>query len=308
MQTPRELDSKTQQTIFEKVKQLHADGLGYKRIIRTVKIEDQIQLSKGTLSYWFSNDVKIVGGQNHFHAVPSPELAYLIGVVFGDGCLSFYKPKQEYAFVLDAKDKDFVENFADCTAKLLGKERPFYVSRGADGHYSTKAHSKRMYYFLKSFKEDFEKAKPFIEAFPADFIRGLADSEGCPSICATKKLSMDVIVAYSANEKLLQYTAELLSSRLGIHTFLRKNKTAGMQDSTIEGRLITRTKDLFELKVASKDTKNFCSLIGFTIKRKKQKINDFFFLSENYRHNASTKWKELYEKIGKQRVKKQITR
>lgn len=189
-------------------------GLGYKRIIKKIKAEDNVHLALGTLSYWFNNNVKMIGGENYFEAKPSPELSYLLGVVFGDGSAGLYKKKQDYFLSLQVKDKDFAEKFSECGAKVLKKEKAFALVLGKDKNfstkYSTRIRSKQLYYFVKDVKNNFEKAKPFIEEFPAEFVRGLADSEGTACVSLGKKFTLSINVAVSTNVLLLKYVNELV--------------------------------------------------------------------------------------------------
>ncbi|GEM_PF-1150658 len=305
MKTFSQLEHPQQLAIFSKVFELNKQGLGYKRIIKKLIAEDEVRLSKGTLSYWFNHDVKMIGGENAFEAKPSPELSYILGVLFGDGSVFLNKKKQDYFLSLSVKDKDFAEKFSGCGAKILNKEKTFAAVKEKPRHfsamYTTRIRSKQLYNFVKAVKEDFEKAKPFIEEFSAEFVRGLADSEGTACVSVGKTLSLSICVAVSTNSALLEYVKNLLLQKYALNTLLRKNKTAGMKDSVINGRIITRTKDLFALNVSRNSNKlKYGELIGFGINRKQTKINDFKFLKETYANSELvTQWKKMYTKVGR---------
>ena len=181
-----DLSSEHQLMIYKRVFALSKQGLGYKRTLNLIRAENNVKIALGTLSYWFNNDVKILGGENWFKAEPSRELSYILGVMFGDGCISFNKSKQDYQLKLESIDEEFAEKFSGPISKLLGKEKNYPVWKTKRGMYSAQIRSKKMYPFIKSVKENFEIAKPCIEEYPADFIRGLADSEGCTAISAGK--------------------------------------------------------------------------------------------------------------------------
>lgn len=253
MKTFSELNHDEQVLLFSKVFDLKKQGLGYKRVIKKVKLEDNVRLALGTLSYWFNNDVKMIGGENYFEAKPSPELSYILGVMFGDGSACLYSKKQDYFLSLQVKDRDFAEKFSECGTRVLKKEKPYVVlehtPKTFSKKYLTRIRSKQLYHFVKDVKRDFEKAKPFIEEFPAEFVRGLADSEGTASVAVRYPLNLNVCVAVSTNFSLLSYVKELLARKFDIATKLVKSKNAGMSDSIIDGRLITRTKDLYALPV-----------------------------------------------------------
>ncbi len=169
--------------------------------------------------------------------------------------------------------------------------------------FSTQVRSKQLYYFIKSIKEDFEKIKPFVEKFSSEFIMGLADSEGgsCVSGINRGYLFLKVDIANSANLPLLEYAQELLLRKFKLDTTLRKTKTIGMQDSIIDGRLITRAKDVYCLTIKTeKQAIEYCSLIGFSLSRKNQKVSDFVFLATKFSKSiACIHWVKLYHKIGR---------
>lgn len=175
--------------VIKKVIELSWDGFGYKRIIKQIANDFDVKLSLGTLSYWFNNDVLLKGGLNKFNPIPSGELSYVLGVIFGDSNLFFDKNKKDFVIRLDAIDKDFVTFFSKNVSKVLNKNKDYSVCVVKHKNmgsiiYSTRARSKELYYFLKNLKSDFEKVKPFAEKFPKEFIQGLSDSEGCPMVCA----------------------------------------------------------------------------------------------------------------------------
>lgn len=110
--------------------------------------------------------------QRDFTVRPIPEMAYLIGATEGDGCL--FKYKGNYMVSLVVKDKDFAETYATCLSVIIG--RKFNVRRDTRGYHQAVAFNKRLYNFLKF---DITLQKEIIEKYPADYIRGFFDAEGC---------------------------------------------------------------------------------------------------------------------------------
>jgi len=115
---------------------------------------------------------------------PSEELAYMIGVVLGDGYA--YRKRRAIKGYRDvvvghkAMDREFVEEFAKCLAKVPGRReiRPRY--RRSSGRYVIEVESKTLYELLKK-PVDLHRLKKYIEHCEkcvAAFIRGFADSEG----------------------------------------------------------------------------------------------------------------------------------
>ena len=302
-----ELSSEKQIQIREKILNLQNSGLGYKRIIKRIAEEDKIKIPLSTLSYWFNNEVKMLGGKNYFKAEPSPELSYIIGCMHGDASISFNEKKQEYNLSLSAIDKDFVEKFSFSVSKLLRKEKNYPLWKCARGHiYNTHIRCKELYNFIKEIKKDFEKAKPFIEKHPKEFVQGLADSEGCAQISAGKKFECKVVIAYSTNLPLLKYTKELLKNKFRINSNLILHKRKGITDSIIDGRPITRILDVYRLYINRNEyISKFISQINFAMQRKKERIETGFFILQKYsRKKGPIIWKQIYKKRGNFWVKK----
>jgi intein-encoded DNA endonuclease-like protein len=303
MLTFSKIDSNLQKIIFYKVHKLHASDLGYKKIIKQIANEFDVKLSLGTLSYWFNNNVKLFGGINKFEPTFSAQLVYVLGVIFGDGNIFLDENKSDYMVRLEAIDKDFVEYFSKCVSKVLNKEKNYavlaYKRKSMDSiMYVAKARSKHLYYFIKELKKDFEKVKPFAESFPKEFIQGVADSEGCPSISAKTIFKVNVVVAVSTNEKLLNFIKILLFTNFGIKTKFRLQHLAGKTDSIINGRPITRTMNLYSLGVCGfENVKLFSKFIGFSIYRKQNKLIDGIKIFEEFGVSKRVfEWEKIYYK------------
>jgi intein-encoded DNA endonuclease-like protein len=89
MQIFSQLPTNQQLEVKKEISKLLFDGKGYKKIRRHFK-EKGIKISLGTLSYWCNTDSKRLL-KNSFTPSPSKELAYFIGVMFGDGSATFHK-------------------------------------------------------------------------------------------------------------------------------------------------------------------------------------------------------------------------
>lgn len=294
-----DLPAITQKEVHCKVCTLLAEGNGYKKI-RKILAADGIRISLGTLSYWCNKKTAFTSRNNSFSAKPTAELAYALGVLFGDGAISHHKKNHDYCIHLGAIDKEFVEKFSFCISKVLGKSKAYPVHVCKSGLFEANIRSKELYFFVKSLKEDFEKVKPFAERFPAEFIQGLADSEGCPGISASSQFVVNVSVANSTNLELLEYSKYLLEKHFRIHSRINLTKTPGMSDSIIDGRLITRTKNLYLLSIGEfSSTKEYCSKINFSIIRKKQKLEDAIKIKEKFcASQRIQEWEKLYYKVG----------
>lgn len=74
--------------IFERAKALRKKGLSYSGIQSVVSEEYGFSPSKSMLSEWLRGKHHPLGSANRFAAEPTPELAYVVGVEFGDGSIS----------------------------------------------------------------------------------------------------------------------------------------------------------------------------------------------------------------------------
>ncbi len=173
---PRELSKK----LREEAMRMRSDGMSYSHIIREIWGRFGIRLYKSYLNYWlretadpdfkkYPSTVKVLR--------PSEELAYLIGAVAGDGFA--YLSSHQAKIGLAAKDREFVEEFARCLAKVLNRPPP-KPRLDRRGRYVVKVQSKMLYGILKK-PLDLNGIRQFVEHCDrcrASFIRGFADSEG----------------------------------------------------------------------------------------------------------------------------------
>src|SRR5256885_14757397 len=100
-------------------------SMSYQQIQTEIFESTNIRLSKGSISGWVRGIHNPSGGKYKFRAVASPELAYVIGVIAGDGNLSVHG--YNYEMLLSVTDHDFAEEFSRCLAKVLGKPNLYKV-------------------------------------------------------------------------------------------------------------------------------------------------------------------------------------
>ena len=199
---------------------------------------------------------------------PSPELAYVIGVVLGDGCACRHGDK--YMIVLRAKDMEFVEEFARCLSNVI--ERP--VKTRLDkrrGLYHARASCKELYKILKK-PVDSERLRPYVEHYQeciSAFLRGFFDTEGCVR-------EDGHICVINTDLALLTYVKELLG-RLGVETTgIQLHHATGTVFSAPDGNGETRTrrKDVYRLRISKKSNHIFLQRIGLTIHRKRRRLEE----------------------------------
>jgi len=197
---------------------------------------------------------------------PSPELSYVLGVMYGDGSGVNYG-----AVSLEVKDKEFAEEFAYALSNVLGVKLDVYVIRR--GSYLVATRSR---VFCEYLQLPLEVQEMQIRYYPAQFIRGLFDSEATSSHY--------FIVIRCSNKELLYFASSLLSlfgitsteiklvnssvKRIGKpHTLLCEDKLRSKFDVNI---LIPK-KPLYEFFICGKENlSKFIKEIGFTIYRKSE--------------------------------------
>lgn len=250
LHTPKKLH---EPHVYELAMELEKQGYGYRRISKMLGIPE------GTVNSWLYMGKNPTNKLNSFDSTPSPELSYVVGAVLGDGCL-FYS--RGYWIQLVVKDREFVDYFSQCLAKLLKRKEAYPLferndNNGQSKMYGVRVASKLFWSWLK----EWEVHKNVIESNPESFLRGLYDSEG--SICKYREKEHLAIILANTKRELLELAKNLLK-KLGIDSRIyaindrRKNHK-------ICYRLVITSKDNLLL---------FYDKVGFTIKRKQQRLEN----------------------------------
>jgi len=200
----------------------------------------------------------------------SSDLAYIIGVLLGDGYIS--KP---YSIRLKVRDKIFAQQFKKSLEKI--GLRSTLITRGI--FYRTSASSK---FFVSWFttKEDFSNIIFTNRATICSFLRGFFDSDGCFGIYTQKYYrKKDNKVVDS-----ITYKATFFNTNLNTLVLAKKcTKTLGFNskiygpywqnreaDYFINGNKVIQNKPMFTLCMRGKKEKikQFVNLINSIIPRK----------------------------------------
>ena len=191
------------------------------------------------------------------------KLAYILGVIYGDGYL--LNDSSNHGVVgLAVKDEDFalmfkeyIERWSGLTATLKRKGRLYRVEL-----YSVEA-----YNFLKNFELDRLLIAP--KKIQCAFLKGFYDSEGSVWIENRGKGRPRIRIAcYNTNRTLVDLIKCLLT-QLDIHHRLRIKPN---------NQTFKNAKLLYEIIIDRRSSvKKFRGFIGFSIKRKRSKLNEFSF-------------------------------
>ena len=183
---------------------------------------------------------------------PSPELAYILGVIVGDGCVGEYtiksggKTKRRYPVKLAVADYEFAKSFARALKKIglhphTWKEKN--VRKGRENEqklWHTEANSKTFVRFFLSLKSDWDEFEKFVRSCPKGkemFLRGFYESEGHHGVYTyhrgngiqhVRKLHIT-----NTNPDLIKITIAFLRE-FGFHpyTSMKKRKQFGWKDCT----------------------------------------------------------------------------
>ena len=258
--------------IIEEAKALRQKGLSYSEIARILRAKG-VEVSRVTVMRWCKG---LHDPRNRLNSVkldPSPELAYVIGVMFGDGCVGFRRAGRAYRYRIRLKvvDKDFAEEFKRCL-EALGLKPSLRLERDKTrcDRWCVEANSKILYEFLKRPKEKlFEVAKKY----PIEFLRGFFDSEGTVYL-NPKNPRIARVRASNYDLELLEFMKVLLLD-LGIYSTIYITKKKGEQ-SNIRGKIYKYRKNFYIIDISRKDSvKKFAINVGFTIRRKQNKLETF---------------------------------
>ncbi|MEM4373620.1 MAG: hypothetical protein QXI97_01305 [Nitrososphaerota archaeon] len=160
---PRELRIK----LYDEVRRLRGRGLSYNRIVEAVRERYGVWLSKSSISEWVRglhsplNGIRIPSVE---FLKPSKELAYVIGVVAGDGYVKRrQRPRKschETFIGLKVVDMEFAEEFARCLATVVGREPP--EPRWDKRRFVVEIWCRTLYRLLRK-PIDIERLRPFVE-------------------------------------------------------------------------------------------------------------------------------------------------
>ncbi|MEM0482237.1 MAG: LAGLIDADG family homing endonuclease [Nitrososphaerota archaeon] len=176
----------------------------------------------------------------------------------------------EYRIEVKVKDMDFVKEFAECLGRVLrrGPPRPKTVE---DGRLKMRVSSKALYELLQK-PLNLDRIRPFTE-YSNDgmrsFLRGFFDSEA-----HVDKKDGDIF-CYNTDIRLLKYVQRLLKL-LGIQTTGPKiciRKGAPIDKN--RGEIYKKRKNVYYIYVKARDRLRFYKLVGFTIKRKQQRLEEY---------------------------------
>lgn len=194
---------------------------------------------------------------------PSSELAYITGVLLGDGCL--YTNQVQYRILLIAKDLEFVETFSRTMAKLLNRKYLAPKLRKTRNVWRVIYTSKALYTWFK--QQTMETLKQYIEynkETVANFLKGMYDSEG-----GYYRGRYIQIHLSNTNLELLRYIQYLLKKYFDIIARGPYLTNKAGTKHKIRNKMLTSTHNVYRITIYRKQyIQRFLNEIGFSIRRK----------------------------------------
>jgi intein-encoded DNA endonuclease-like protein len=258
--------------MYEDVIELGRQGLKYKEIQRRIHGKYGKQISSSTISFWINGKQYPLGKVNKFDENPSPELAYVIGVILSDGFKYF--DNRNYRIGLIVKDKEYAEEFGKNLAKILGKKGLYEPFWSKDlKQWVIVGCSVQLFKFLN---RPFEELKFYIEYSKetvASFLKALFDGDGSIYVKVRRGERKRILWLYNADKQLLIYVQHLLKKffnvdATGPHLETRKDSIKHFPN----GKVYKTTQNCYYIYIRAKSLLNFYKHIGFTIKRKQQRL------------------------------------
>jgi intein-encoded DNA endonuclease-like protein len=266
---PRELRIK----IYNDVHKLRKRGLSYTEIRKEIYRKYGVWINTPTISRWLRG-LSSPYNRRYIPSLellkPSEDLGYVIGVRLGDGYT--YEKINGHLIGLKAKDKEFVEEFGRRLANVLGRKPIRPIFRKDIGKYVIEITSKTLYELLRK-PIDLKRIRKHVEHCPkctAAFLRGLFDSEGSVS-------KSGYVTLANTNYEMLVYAQRLLWRYFGIEStgpwpHTRKGTT---KYDPMTGKQFKAKKDCYYIYIQAESLPKFYRHIGFTIKRKQKRLEDY---------------------------------
>jgi intein-encoded DNA endonuclease-like protein len=269
---PRELRIK----MYNDVLKLRKRGLSYTEIREEIYRKYGVWIGKPTISKWLRGVHSPYNGRRIPSLEllkPSEDLAHVIGMRLGDGSAwetrRAYKGYRQAVISLAAKDREFVEESAIHVARVLGCRPPKVYFDESEGRYYFKIRSRTLYELLKK-PIDIKKLRKHIEHCRkciAACLKAFFDSEGSVR-------DDGAITVVNSNYHVLKYMQSLLR-KFGITA--KGPDLVHRQGSIvyIKGRKHRLRRNVYRIYIRPRDALKFHKYIGFTIKRKQQRLEDY---------------------------------
>jgi intein-encoded DNA endonuclease-like protein len=242
---------------------LRKEGLSYNKIIAKISAEHGVALRKSHISRWVNSKHHPFGSVRLFDPIPSPELAYVVGVRLGDASMSVNR-NHNYMIKLRVIDREFAQEFSRCLSVILRRDPPRVKWREDTHSWHTELSSVLLQNFLRRPLGELKQTIEHDDECVAAFIRGFFDSEGW-----VYKSQLGVV---NTNKELLLYVSQLLKSRFDISVGPPRVTSKGGRIVLIKGKFYTANKDCYNVPVYGASLVRYKESVGFTIIHKQERL------------------------------------
>jgi len=210
---------------LEKRRELRQQALKMRKMGFSIReIASTLGISKGTIEGWIYKNRNPENLFNIPSLKPSKELAYVLGVLVGDGCVT-RGGKGTYVVKLRTASRIFANKFKEHLEKIglspsINVERRSKINPKWKDIYVVRAVSKIFYDFYKSL--DLNKIRQLIRGFEIEFLQGFYESEG--SLDFRKRYKHLRIRIVNTNYELLKLVRNIIETHLNIRCNLRKRR------------------------------------------------------------------------------------
>lgn len=252
--------------LYEAVRRLASAGISASETRNEVERTYNTRLDLHTIQGWSAGAHSPYGRVYRLPEKPTPDLAYLIGVNFGDTSRAQSSWHHNYTVRLRVTDEAFAREFARTASEVLDA-KAFKVWFDAKRRlWQTDVNSLLLYRLLI---KPLEELKLFIEhcdGCMAAFLRGFFDAEGSSS--------GGVVDCSNTNTEVLSYVKRLLESKFSLRVRgpFKQGRTPGTR-VRIKGKWYRVNKQCYGLSLGKLASREFATLIGFTIPRKQRGLS-----------------------------------
>ncbi len=230
-----------------------------------------------------------------FNDIPSKELSYIIGSVYGD-CHVAKNTKGHNLITFYNKSSDYLREINKNLSILLNKKTPYKIvnNKSWKGVMRINCSARNLWDFVRTM--DTQQVMKISNNYPRDFLRTLFNAEG--SCYFSKGHGKFRISCSSNNRQLLEIVSTLLKTKFNIHaTIVNSHKKGTIIKNKNTSKKYVRKNDSYSLKIhRTQDIFNFHKKIGFAVKHK-QLIK--YILLIDIDTKLLKLWKTPYEKTRK---------
>jgi len=287
---PRRIPHDLRLELYKRVKELHNQGIGYRKIQKIIENEFGVWISRSNISYWVRGLHSPLNEPYNKPDFSRPEMAWIAGMYMGDGSIKITKDGR--TFTLKVMDRELVEEAASKLATIMRREKPYAVGRFSDGRYYVEVQSRELVDHLL----DRENVLAYLKRMPREFIRAFFDCEGY--VLGTVNVHGTFCCGIGSSNtdlELLKMIRDKLKD-LGIESKIVLGFSAGRIIVTSKGRTVAR-KDCYAIRISGyHNIIRFYQEIGFSIPRKMNKLLDVVDIRRRFKgKRAAIEWIRRYE-------------